>query len=679
MFRKMLEEFGRELSGENARNMAGDIWRWDRTCSFSEYYKSARYCCDRLREAGCAEVKIIHFPADGKTTYGHLTIQKAWDCANADLAVVDPPEQGGRLVSYRDEPYSLAQGSPPTPRGGIEAEVVTVDGAGNPKSWKGINARGKIVLIGDAPRGVQEIAVKKGAVGLVTDSMGTNPIVRPTPMDLADAYCWHTLRPSGKCFAFVLSPRQGKALRDLVRARERQKKAVRLRARVESRLYNGRSEMVSAVVPGRERGTQEVALVAHLYEPGANDNASGVALSIEIVRALNRLIKEGRLPRPRRRIRVLLTHEFQSLNAYAISRKAETDRIIAAVNLDFVGQDQDLCKSVLTYQVNPESLPSFIDHYMVEILKHLQRRFYGPRNPNGPAYFKTQLEPFWRNDNIISDPSIGIPSIAFINWPDKFYHTSMDTEDKMHPPSLKRVGELAAAWAYGIADAGPSEAMWLAECVAVRGGERLANGIETVIEETRKKRNEKPKMPKADMAQLYGAASDSMEKHLSYLAEIERKALRSVETLVSGRDAEKLRGRLRELEGEMRVAADFWRRSGARRIVWMAGRDGVQPSPMPTTKPSPAERRAARMVPRRKIRGMLFDEKLPKPIQKQLGKLRSQGMPQLPDYWVDGKRTLLDICRMTEQERRGGATDVKRMIRWARLMEKAGVLEITRA
>ena len=34
MFREIYELLAKEISGENARNMAGDIWRHDRTCSF---------------------------------------------------------------------------------------------------------------------------------------------------------------------------------------------------------------------------------------------------------------------------------------------------------------------------------------------------------------------------------------------------------------------------------------------------------------------------------------------------------------------------------------------------------------------------------------------------------------------------------------------------------------------
>ncbi|NOZ20999.1 MAG: M28 family peptidase [Planctomycetes bacterium] len=675
MFKHVFDELSRELSGENARNMAGDIWRWDRTCSFSSYYKSARYCRDRLREAGCEDVRIISFPADGKTTYGQLTIQKAWDCADAELTILDPPEHRGRLVSYRDEPYCLAQGSPPTPKKGIEAEVIAIGNAANAKSWKGVRARGKIVLIDTSPRSVHEIAAKRGAAGLITDSMGTNPLVRPTPMDLPDATGWHTLRPQGKCFAFVLSPRQGKALRDLIG----KGKPVRLHAKVESRLYNGRSEMVSAVVPARGKNMQEVALIAHLYEPGANDNASGAALCIEIVRAINRLIRQGRLPKPRRKIRVLLTHEFQSLNSYIIARPKEARRIIAAANIDFVGQDQDLCKSALTYQVNPESLPCFIDHYMKEIVGHFKRQFHSPKNPSGPAYYKTTAERFWRNDNIISDPSLGIPSIAFINWPDRFYHTSADTEDKIHPPSIKRVGEIAGTWAYGIASAGLAEAKWLADCVASWSEKNLAEGVERVIEETRTKRESMTKPRNADFTKLFRDALASAEQYIDYLTDRELKALLSVGTLVSPRKAAELREHIIDMDKEIRVTARLWRRRAGRRIRWMARREGVDVrEPEKPETLAAEEKRAAKMIPVRKVPGMWFDEKLPDPIRKKLGKLRGKGMPELPHYWVDGKRTLLDICRKTRQERRGGETDVARMIEWAKLMEKAGVIEIIR-
>ena len=62
---------------------------------------------------------------------------------------------------------------------------------------------------------------------------------------------------------------------------------------------------------------------------------------------------------------------------------------------------------------------------------------------------------------IYSDPSVGVPMPALASLPDKFYHTSADTPDKVDPLMLRRAGVLAAFYAAWIANAGREEVLWL--------------------------------------------------------------------------------------------------------------------------------------------------------------------------------------------------------------------------
>jgi len=128
MFRKVYDLLADEVSGERTRKMTADIWRHDRTVCFSEHYKSARYCTDRLKEAGARDIETIPFPAIGKAKFGAFRIQRAWDCTDAELHITAPEGNAERLSSWREDPYCLCQGSPATPEGGIEAEVVVIEG-----------------------------------------------------------------------------------------------------------------------------------------------------------------------------------------------------------------------------------------------------------------------------------------------------------------------------------------------------------------------------------------------------------------------------------------------------------------------------------------------------------------------------------------------------------------------
>jgi Domain of unknown function (DUF2172). len=64
---------------------------------------------------------------------------------------------------------------------------------------------------------------------------------------------------------------------------------VQVRAVVEARLFPGEMHVVTGLIPGRRPQDGEVLIIAHLChpKPGANDNASGCGLAMEIARALS--------------------------------------------------------------------------------------------------------------------------------------------------------------------------------------------------------------------------------------------------------------------------------------------------------------------------------------------------------------------------------------------------------
>ena len=85
---------------------------------------------------------------------------------------------------------------------------------------------------------------------------------------------------------------------------------------------------------------------------------------------------------------------------------------------------------------------------------------------------------------ILSDPTVGIPSPMLIHWPDRFYHTSEDTPDKVSPDSLARSGALAAIYAYWLASAG-HEAEWLAHLMVSRFANWASHAAAEVVEAVR--------------------------------------------------------------------------------------------------------------------------------------------------------------------------------------------------
>src|SRR4029079_12817245 len=98
-----------------------------------------------------------------------------------------------------------------------------------------------------------------------------------------------------------ITPRGSQVLRGLLA-----KGPVKVRANVDSRHYTSVYPYVTGVIRGTDGPNgEEVLSLGHLFEQGAHDNATGVSSIIGAAETLNRLIKHGKLPRPRRTVREL--------------------------------------------------------------------------------------------------------------------------------------------------------------------------------------------------------------------------------------------------------------------------------------------------------------------------------------------------------------------------------------
>ena len=74
---------------------------------------------------------------------------------------------------------------------------------------------------------------------------------------------------------------------------------------------------------------------------------------------------------------------------------------------------------------------------------------------------------------ITSDPTVGIPTPMLIQWPDRFYHTTADTLDRVDAKSLALAGTLAGCYLYWLATAGNEDARQLGWDMVSRYERRL--------------------------------------------------------------------------------------------------------------------------------------------------------------------------------------------------------------
>jgi aminopeptidase YwaD len=125
-------------------------------------------------------------------------------------------------------------------------------------------------------------------------------------------------------------------------------------------------------------------------------------------------------------------------------------RLLLGLNLDMVGQNQEVTGATLCVEAPPLSAPSFTPF----LLEHFVRKaFTSGANPGGTSSLlsiRIEATQFSGGSDhyILSDPTVGIPTPMLIQWPDKFYHTSGDTPDKVSPDVLRRIVVATCAYAY---------------------------------------------------------------------------------------------------------------------------------------------------------------------------------------------------------------------------------------
>jgi hypothetical protein len=222
--------------------------------------------------------------------------------------------------------------------------------------------------------------------------------------------------------------------------------ALRLAGHCRSRLWEGESQCVTAVLPGRDP-SREVWLFGHAAEEGAHDNASGVSAIVEAMRLLAAQVARGELPRPRYSIRVIVTEECIGMLAFAVQHEAARLRAIVGMNADAVG-GASAKDSPYVVMYGPLSSPTFGWAAAGVIARLLAQRSGGQWHARGK--YVTLV-----SDDMIADPACGIPSVWLGSDGGKAcpgYHSSRDTPEVCVEASLRAAALLAAAWAYTMAD-----------------------------------------------------------------------------------------------------------------------------------------------------------------------------------------------------------------------------------
>ncbi len=668
MFKSVFEELGSEVSGEIAFNHVAEITRYHRIQVSPGIRAAVDYTAETLRGYGLS-VEIRRYKSDGKALAWSSPMFKEWSCEDAELRLIEPASEARFLARFTENKMSIIQRSLPTPKQGVEAEVVVLRNGESDTDYKGLELREKVVLTdGDISR-VRELAVEKhGAIGILYDGMWVRePSLKEGELDDALKYTSFWWYGNDKpCWGFVLTPRTGRWLRRLI---EKSKTPIKVSARVDSKLYPGEMENCVATIPGGSR--EMVVVVAHIChpQPSANDNASGSGTAMEAARALQRLIVTGKLAKPRRSIVFTLVPEMSGTYPYLAENEAKIPDMVAALNLDMVGENQNLCGGPLIVERTPESCPSYVNSLMEAIYDSVKSEAKNLGGTASYALFKHAVTPFSGGSDhyVYSDPTVGVACPMIIQWPDKFYHTSADTLDKVDPEMLRKVALMTATYAYFIANAGSREALWIASETA-----------------SREKRAFMQKTQGAITAASNGDAEAASEELRRLRGRVDYWMKRAAEAVSSTKrlapDDKQLESIIKKLVTDIEATARSEGKRAKTEISALAQARSLALKPR-ARRLMKLEKEVAAIVPIRKFRGPLSAREWVRKLSPEdreafyrLGRKHKEasGSENLAVYWSDGARSLLEVSRLVELE--SGRSDLEYLLGYFTFLEKMGLL-----
>lgn len=222
---------------------------------------------------------------------------------------------------------------------------------------------------------------------------------------------------------------------------------------LDAKIYPSEELTLVAELKGSKSPEQRFVFSAHVQEPGANDNASGVGALMEVALSTARLLKSGKID-PERTITYLFGDEITSTRRFIQEDPERAKNIKWGMSLDMVGQDTDLTGGTFLIEKMPD--PGAI--WVRGVEKHsewggrpLQKKDLKPHYFNDLTIgvfesigakkdWTVKFNPFEGGSDHVPFLSGNIPGLLLWHFTDEFYHTDGDRIDKVSKETLHNVG-----------------------------------------------------------------------------------------------------------------------------------------------------------------------------------------------------------------------------------------------
>ena len=409
---------------------------------------------------------------------------RGWDYEIGTVAFADGGEV---LMSRLRDRVSLCINSFSTPKEGVTARLVDV-GSGDAASFENADVKGAIVL-GDADSGrLWQQAVKvRGALGVISTRVA--PYIRPndpakfTSPDQHDVFQWGSIPYDAEARGFGFKA----SYRAAARMRERLKQGpVQLKIEIRSQFYDGPARTLVAEIPGAIKPDERIVMVAHVQEPGANDNASGAATLQSIALAIAGAAR-GR-ERPARTLTFIWGDEIRGSREWLSKNPELAKQVQYMLSLDMTGEDT--AKTGGTFLIEKQADPTAVwnrpsdphsewgagevkaESLKGSLLNDVHLAVCMRRAKETKWVVRTNPYEGGSDHTVFADA--GVPSLLNWHFTDRYYHTNLDRPDKTSAAEMINVGVAVGTTAWLLAAADERDAMAVVDLLSASADARLS-------------------------------------------------------------------------------------------------------------------------------------------------------------------------------------------------------------
>ncbi len=248
-----------------------------------------------------------------------------WETVSASLQIVGEETPVLTSESNRNMTYL---NSASTPKEGVVAEVIHLKKEADLDEY---GLKGKVVYSASITPGIYQKALEKGALGIITYN---NPSYLK-PEKNTTSIQFRSLPPQTDTafWGIALSHAAKERLESALA-----KGKVAVEVNIQTKIYLSEELTVVANIKGGELPKEQLVFSAHIQEPGANDNASGVGAQLEMATSAANLFNAKKITLDRT-LTFLWGDEIISTRRYIQENPERAKTIKWGISLDMVGEN----------------------------------------------------------------------------------------------------------------------------------------------------------------------------------------------------------------------------------------------------------------------------------------------------------------------------------------------------